>query len=33
MGSAYNTHGEIRNEYKFLFEKPKGKRSFGRPRL
>jgi hypothetical protein len=32
MGGAYSVHGEVRNAYKILIGKPKGKRPFGRPR-
>jgi hypothetical protein len=32
MGGACRTHGEMRNVYRILVGKPKGKRPLGRPR-
>jgi hypothetical protein len=32
MGKACITHGEKRNAYRVLVEKPEGKRQLGRPR-
>jgi hypothetical protein len=30
MGSVWSTHGEEKNEYRILVEKPEGKRPLGR---